>query len=97
MDGSSTRTGSGVGVVVECLRGSKIIYCIKMGFPSSNNEAEYETLIVGLQATENLGAEWVRLKTDSQLIANQFNGSFTAKEVYMARYLTKVKKLIAKF
>lgn len=70
VDGSSTRVGSGVGVVVEPPGGSKMMYCIRLGFPSSNNESEYEALIAGLRAVKSMGANWVRLKTDSQVIAN---------------------------
>lgn len=92
VDGLSTRAGSGVGVVVD-LR----MYRIRMGFPLSNNEAEYEALIAGLRAAKSLGAEWVRLRTDSQLITNQVNKSFSTKEGCMARYLAGVQKLITKF
>ncbi|KAL0391024.1 UNVERIFIED_CONTAM: Transposon Ty3-G Gag-Pol polyprotein [Sesamum calycinum] len=42
VDGSSTSTGSGAGVALESPQGDKFEYAIKLDFPSSNNEAEYE-------------------------------------------------------
>lgn len=41
--------------------------------------------------------EWIRIRTDSQLIANQVSEGFTAKETRMARCLAKVKELIVRF
>ncbi|KAL0396429.1 UNVERIFIED_CONTAM: hypothetical protein Scaly_0091300, partial [Sesamum calycinum] len=47
VDGSSTSTGSGAGVALESPQGDKFEYAIKLDFPSSNNEAEYEAFLAG--------------------------------------------------
>ncbi|XP_021737844.1 uncharacterized protein LOC110704371 [Chenopodium quinoa] len=63
---------------------------------ASNNEAEYEAAIAGLELCIALEAEHVCLKTDSQLVANQIQGEYEAKEPSMIGYLAKIKAVIAK-
>ena len=48
IDGSSNMNGSGMSVILESLIGEKISYALKIKFSASNNEAEYEALLVGL-------------------------------------------------
>ncbi|KAL2237680.1 UNVERIFIED_CONTAM: Retrovirus-related Pol polyprotein from transposon 17.6, partial [Sesamum indicum] len=47
VDGSSTSTGSEAGIVLESPEGDKFEYAIKLEYPSSNNEAEYEAFLAG--------------------------------------------------
>ncbi|XP_021732042.1 uncharacterized protein LOC110698832 [Chenopodium quinoa] len=95
-DGSSTVNGSGAGVVVTSPKGKNFEYALKFSFRASNNEAEYEAAIAGLDLCISLEAEHVCLKTDSQLVANQIRGEYKAKEPSMIAYLTKIKSTIAK-
>ena len=52
VDGASSSTGSGVGILI----GVVIEHSLALSFPMSNNQAEYEALLVGLRLTEDLGA-----------------------------------------
>ena len=47
-DGSVMAPGSGAGVVLISLDGSRLRYAIRLHFLASNNAAEYEALINGL-------------------------------------------------
>ncbi|KAL0392975.1 UNVERIFIED_CONTAM: hypothetical protein Sradi_2520300 [Sesamum radiatum] len=47
--GSSTLTGSGVGVVLTSLEVDELEYALHFDFKASNNEAEYEALIAGIR------------------------------------------------
>ena len=47
-DGSSNRHVGGVGVVIQTPEGDKIEYMIRLNFPTTNNEVEYEALVAGL-------------------------------------------------
>ncbi|GJU67624.1 reverse transcriptase domain-containing protein [Tanacetum coccineum] len=67
------------------------------GFEATNNEAEYEALIAGLQIAEKMGVENLQANVDSKLVANQVNGSYIAKESGMVQYLNKVKTLAKSF
>ena len=47
-DGSSNRRAGGAGVVIQTPQGDKIQCMIRLDFPTTNNEAEYEALVAGL-------------------------------------------------
>jgi len=53
---------------------------IRFWFDTSNNQAEYEALIVGLRLARDLGVKNLKVQTDSQLIAGQMNGDYQARE-----------------
>ncbi|GAV63094.1 RVT_3 domain-containing protein [Cephalotus follicularis] len=62
-----------------------------------NNEAEYEALISGLKVPNHLQVQNLVTHTNSQLVANQINGSFKAKDLVMASSLKEVNLLKEKF
>ncbi|KAJ9552633.1 hypothetical protein OSB04_016678 [Centaurea solstitialis] len=64
---------------------------------TTNNEAEYEALIAGLDITYKLGARHLNARSDSLLIVNQVNGDFQAKDSKMMSYLKVVKERVARF
>ena len=51
---------------------------LRLGFSATNNEAEYEALLVGIAMVKLLGREMVELYSDSRLIVGQVNGDFEA-------------------
>ncbi|XP_070045681.1 uncharacterized protein [Nicotiana tomentosiformis] len=65
--------------------------------PLTNNEAEYEALVVGLEFARGLGFQVIEVKCDSQLVVNQVNGIFNTKEECLQQYLNKVQALLAWF
>lgn len=48
MDRASNAKGVGVGVVLITLEGEILEQSIMLGFPASNNETEYKTLLMRL-------------------------------------------------
>ena len=50
--------------------GHKIHYAIRFGFPTSNNEAEYEALIARLKLEKELKIKNLKVYIDSQLVVN---------------------------
>ncbi|KAL0439574.1 UNVERIFIED_CONTAM: Gag-Pol polyprotein [Sesamum latifolium] len=97
VDGSSTAIGSGAGIVLESPQGDKLEYAIKLEFPASNNEAEYEALLAGGELALAVGAKKIVVCSDSQLVVNQIQGSYEARGEKMAKYLLKAKELLDKF
>jgi hypothetical protein len=65
IDGSSTNTRSGAGIVLISLEGEELEFAIKMGFPTTNNEAEYEAVLTGLGIAKELRAKNLEVKSDS--------------------------------
>jgi len=53
-------------------------------FKATNNIAEYEGLILGLNKAKALGARTLLVKTDSQVIAGQVEKEYMARELELA-------------
>ena len=49
---------------------------VLIDFPTTNNEAEYETLVAGLDLAKAAGVASVVLYCDSQVVTNQVNGDY---------------------
>ncbi|XP_024005004.1 uncharacterized protein LOC112082136 [Eutrema salsugineum] len=96
-DGSSSHKGSGVGIRLKSPEGEVIEQSFRLGFPTSNNEAEYEALIAGLRLAKGIGAEHVHAYCNSQLVANQFHGEYEAKNDRMDAYLKVLKDVASEF
>ena len=58
---------------------------IRLDFPTTNNEAEYETLVVGLDLAKAVGAENVVVHCDSQVVTSQINGGYECKKEKIGR------------
>ena len=64
-DGSSNRRAKGASVVIQTPEGDKIEWMIQLDFPTTNNEAEYEALVAGLDLVKVAGAKNVVVYCDS--------------------------------
>ena len=69
-DGSSTQRSGGVGVVIQTPEGDKIECMIRLDFPTTNNEAEYEALVAGLDLARAAGAKNIIIHYDSHVITS---------------------------
>ena len=65
VDGASSTEGYGAGVIWEKEGDIMIEMSIKFDFPVSNNQAEYEALIVGLQLASNFRTIRLTICSDS--------------------------------
>ena len=65
---------------------------VRLDFPTTNNEAEYETLVVGLDLAIAVGATSVVVYGDSQVVMKQVNGDYECKGERMKKYLEQVRK-----
>ena len=65
IDGSSNVNESGAGIVLESPTGEKVRYTLRLQFPATNNEAEYEALIAELCLSKELGVRQLRVYCDS--------------------------------
>ena len=82
VDGSSSKKGGGAGIVLEEPENIQVEQSLHFGFQTSNNQAEYETLIAGLLLAKDVGARKVECKTDSQLMVGQTMGTTKSKILY---------------
>nr|GEV68624.1 hypothetical protein [Tanacetum cinerariifolium] len=96
--GGSTRTdGSGAGLILINLEGMEFAYALRFRFGTTNNKAKYKALISELRIAEQMGVNDLQANVDSQLLSNQVNGTYMAKEADMIRYLEKVRTLTSGF
>ncbi|XP_021819579.1 uncharacterized protein LOC110761418 [Prunus avium] len=85
-DGSSTEARSGAGVVIEFLQGQKWQFTFQLDFKCTNNQAEYEVLIIGLEILKEMKATRVLVYGDSQLVINQLTGEYQCTSENLAVY-----------
>ena len=64
-DGSLMKKGAGMGLVFILPLGVRMRYMVRLHFPSSNNVAEYETLINGLRIAIELGIQRLDVRGNS--------------------------------
>lgn len=82
----------GVGLLIESPTRERLEQSIRLGFPASNNETEYEVIMSDLGLVIALCASKVRIHNDSQLIVEQIQKEYEAKDEGMTKYLLKVQE-----
>ncbi|XP_065050312.1 uncharacterized protein LOC135680360 [Musa acuminata AAA Group] len=92
IDGSTNSKGAGAGLVLQAPDGRSFERSLRFGFRATNNEAEYETLLAGLKLALEMQVVAIRVLTDSQLVAEQLNGGYEARDPTMAKYLAQPPK-----
>ncbi|XP_077232508.1 uncharacterized protein LOC143869835 [Tasmannia lanceolata] len=97
VDGSSNKGGSGAGLVLTGPDEFVLNYALRFGFRASNNEAEYEALIAGMNLAAQARAQKLKAYCDSQLVVCQIQGVYEAREEGMIKYLQRVRVLVGKF
>ncbi|GAV69133.1 RVT_3 domain-containing protein [Cephalotus follicularis] len=93
VDGSSCVSGSGAGLVLTSPDGWTIEYALRFGFKATNNEAEWEALIVGLIITKHLEVQKIEASSDSQLVVGLLSEEYEAREHSMAKYFAHIQNL----
>ncbi|XP_065049163.1 uncharacterized protein LOC135679386 [Musa acuminata AAA Group] len=97
VDGSASSKGAGVGLVLLAPDDRSFERSLRFGFKATNNEAEYEALLVGLRLALEMQVAAIHVLTDSQLVVEQLSGGYEARDPTMAKYLARVRDLTAKF
>ena len=82
-------------MVIQTPKRDKIECMIRLDFPTTNNEAEYEALMVGLDLAKAAGAENMIIHCDSQVITSQINDDYECRNERMKKYLEEVKNRIS--
>ena len=97
VDGAANAQGSGAELILTYPEGIDIEYALRFGFQASNNEAEYEAVIVGLNLAHSMEVNQLEVCSDSQLVVKQIEDTYEAKGEKMILYLKKVRELLRKF
>ncbi|XP_050222280.1 uncharacterized protein LOC126672372 [Mercurialis annua] len=94
-----SRTSQGAGTVVHIVSpfGASYQLSFRLYFECTNNQAEYEALIFGLEILSELRAKAISVKGDSLLVIKQVTGEFKCESELLVRYCNKAKHLIEGF
>ncbi|KAF7139120.1 hypothetical protein RHSIM_Rhsim07G0192700 [Rhododendron simsii] len=84
VDGASNVNGAGAGIVLVSPEGTVHESVVSIGYRATNNEAEYEALIAGLQLALQLDADSVHVFCDSKLIVGHLNDDYKARDERLA-------------
>ena len=68
VDGRASQRGSKVGLVVVSPKRIIIEKSLGLGFSATNNEAEYEALLVGMAMVQKIGGRTIEMFLDSRLV-----------------------------
>jgi len=96
-DGSCTKDGVGAGVVPISLENQHITQSCKLDFEVTNNVAEYEAFLLGLQLAKSLKVHNLSVFTDSELIVRQVIHIFQTKQLRLRSYRNDVLDSIESF
>ncbi|KAL2240909.1 UNVERIFIED_CONTAM: hypothetical protein Sindi_0732100 [Sesamum indicum] len=97
VDGSSNSSKGEAGIWIQGPEGVEIEVAAKLSFPITNNEAEYEALILGLELAYEAGARNLEVFMDSQLVVKQIEGTYEIRESEMTSYRKAAKTWMDKF
>lgn len=81
IDGSSKGNPgpSGIGVLVEDRDGNEVgVFSAGIG-ETTNNMAEYISLLIAVEIVKQMGAKKAKIYTDSELMSKQINGEYRVK------------------
>ena len=99
-DGSSTQGGAGAGIVFISLNGLVSHHSYRLFFLCTNNVADYEALLIGLELAAAMGMRSIHVnvnKGDSQLVVRQVIAKYQAIEAkqqpYTKRALDSIRRV----
>jgi ribonuclease HI len=96
-DGSSCGKGGGVGILLISPRGEMFEFAIPIQPSVTNNQAEYEALLRGLQYLREAGAVSVDVYGDSELVIKQLNDQYKCKSDALRSYNEECKEILKSF
>ncbi|XP_058208305.1 uncharacterized protein LOC131321327 [Rhododendron vialii] len=98
-DGSKTDRGVGAGIVFTSPKGELLQFSFQLDESRilTNNQAEYEALIIGLEIAKELNIRYLNVTGDSQLMIRQITGEYKCNHHLLELQLQKVKILVSYF
>ena len=82
-----------MGLVVVSLKRITIEKSLRLGFSATNNEAEYEALLIEITMVQKMGGKVVKVFSNSRLIIGQVKGKLEAMDLRMQGYLNQARCL----
>ena len=70
---------------------------LRLSFSATNNEAEYEALLMGMMMVQKMGGKVVKVFSDLKLVVSQVRGDLEARDPRMQEYLCQIRSIQEKF
>ena len=83
VDGASNHKGSRIGLVLTSPEKVIIEKFLRLNFSATNNESEYEALLIGMIIVQRMGGNSVKVFSNSRLVVGQVKGEFEVKDERM--------------
>ena len=96
-DGVANQRGSGVWLILVSPEKITIEKFLRLDFSATNNEVEYEILLMGMMMVQKMGGKTVKVYSDLRLVVGQVRGELEARDPRMQEYLSQVKSIQTKF
>jgi ribonuclease HI len=96
-DGSSCGKGAGVGILLISPKGEMFEFAIPIQPIVTNNQAEYEALLRGLQHLKEAKAISVEIYGDSDLVIKQLNGQYEFRNDILRNYYDECTEILKSF
>jgi ribonuclease HI len=96
-DGAHSRSGKGAEIVLVSPTGKYYNFAFRLEFDATNNVAEYEALLLGLEIAKDMGIKIINVKGDSDLVILQVKNKFACKNERLKRYRNAIWDTIEMF
>jgi ribonuclease HI len=96
-DGAFSRLGKGAGIVLQAPNGKVSKFAYRLEFDATNNVAEYEALLLGLELCKDRGVKCLNIKGDSDLVIQQLKNKFACKSERLKGYRNAIWAMMDDF
>jgi len=96
-DGSTCDRVAGIDIVLISPQGKKYEFSLQIVATSTNNQAEYQALIKGLELLKEVHADAVEIFGDSMLVINQVVRNYECRSEILITYYEKCIQLLKEF
>jgi ribonuclease HI len=96
-DGAVNVYGSGIGAVIITPKGTHIPFSARLQFDCTNNIAEYEACIMGIEEAIDLRIKILDIYGDSALVINQIKGDWETRHPGLIPYKDYARRLLTFF
>ena len=93
IDGAWGSAGAGIVAIFTSSSGIKLRYAVRRKFQCTNNNTEYEAIILALSKLRALSVRRAIIKTDSKVTSDHIEKSFKARDLELQKYLHTVRKI----
>ena len=92
-DGAVNAYGKGIGAIIVTPHGSHIPFTARLTFTCTNNMAEYEACIMGLEEAIDLRIKVLDVYGDSALVINQIKGEWETRQPDLIPYRDYARRI----